>query len=353
MPGEARYDRGADGMTKPKIFITRKLPGPCFEKILSEFEAEVWPEWRHPPHSLLVEKAGEVDGLVTLLTDKVDCEVIRAGATRSLRIIAQYAVGYDNIDVDCATRYGVYVTNTPDVLTEAVAELTWALILAAVRRIVEADRYVRSGEWYRGGTGWHPELMLGFELRGKTLGIIGFGRIGRAVARIGYHGFGMKIVYYSRRRAPREVEEALGAEYLPLHELLQRSDVVSIHVPLTRETRHMIGEKELKLMKPTAILVNTARGAVVDTDALVKALREGWIAAAALDVFEEEPLPPDHPLTKLDNVVLAPHIGSATREAREAMTCSVLENLLAFKQGRVPPNLVNREVVRVRPPGFQ
>jgi glyoxylate reductase len=343
---------GEDCLAKPKLFVTRKLPGPCFTKLLEEFDAEVWPEWRHPPHEVLVEKAAEVDGIVSLLTDRIDCEVISAGARSRLRIIAQYAVGYDNIDVDCATRHGVYVTNTPDVLTEAVAELTWALILAAARRIVEADHYVRSGEWWRDGTGWHPELMLGVELKGKTIGIIGFGRIGRAVARIAAKGFGMKVLYYSRHRASEDVERELNARYVDLDTLLRESDVVTIHVPLTRETYHMIGERELKLMKPSAILVNTARGAVVDTEALLKALRERWIAAAALDVFEQEPLPPNHPLTRLENVVLAPHIGSATREAREAMTCAVLENLLAFRDGKVPPNLVNRDVVKVRPPGF-
>ena len=337
---------------KPRLFITRRLPGPCFKRILEEFDAEVWPEWRHPPYEVLVEKAGLVDGIVSLLTDKIDCKIIERGARGKLRIIAQYAVGYDNIDVDCATRHGVYVTNTPDVLTEAVAELTWGLILAASRKIVAADHYVRSGEWRRSGTGWHPELMLGYELRGKTLGIIGFGRIGRAVARIGAKGFGMKVLYYSRTRAPRNVERDLGAEYVPLYVLLKESDIVSIHVPLTPETKHMIREAELRLMKPSAILVNTARGAVVDTNALVKALREGWIAAAALDVFEEEPLPPDHPLTRMNNVVLAPHIGSATHRAREAMTCAVLENLIAFKRGRTPPNLVNREVLEKSPPGF-
>lgn len=340
-------------MARPRIYVTRRLPGPCFERLLREFDAIVWPEWRHPPYEVLIKEAKKgYDGFVTLLTDRIDCGFISTAAANGTRIISQYAVGYDNINVDCATRHGVYVTNTPNVLTEATAELTWALILAAARHVVQADRYVKSGEWFRSGTGWHPELFLGLELRGKTLGIIGFGRIGRAVARIGAKGFGMRVLYYSRHRAPREVEEEIGAEYASLDDLLRRSDVVSIHVPLTPETRGMIGERELRIMKPTAILVNTARGAVVDPDALVRALREGWIAAAGLDVFHEEPLPPDHPLTRLDNVVLAPHIGSATYEARQAMTCAVLDNLLAFKEGKVPPNLVNPEVAERVPPGF-
>jgi len=341
-------------LAKPRIYVTRKLPGPCFKRMLEEFDATVWPEWRHPPYEVLLEEAEKgYWGFVTLLTDRVDCRFISKAAANGTRIISQYAVGYDNIDVECATKHGVYVTNTPNVLTQATAELTWALILAAARHLVRADRYVRSGEWYRSGTGWHPELFLGMELRGKTLGIVGFGRIGRAVARIGSKGFGMSVLYYSRRRAPREVEDEIGAKYVSLETLLQNADVVSIHVPLTPETRGLIGERELRMMKPTAILVNTARGAVVDPDALVKALREGWIAAAGLDVFHEEPLPPDHPLTRLDNVVLAPHIGSATYEARQAMTCAVLENLLAFKAGKVPPNLVNPEVAEKVPPGFQ
>ena len=331
-------------MRKLKLFATRKLPGPCFEKMLEEFEVEVWPEWTPPPYEVIYEKAKTVDGLVTLLTDRIDCKLIEEGARNRLRIIAQYAVGYDNIDVECATRHGVVVTNTPGVLTEATADLTWALLLAASRRIVEADRYVRSGEWWRSGTGWHPELMLGTELNGKTLGIIGFGRIGRAVARRA-KGFGMKIIYYDKRRAPREVEEELGAKYVELEELLRTADIISIHTPLTPETRHMIGEKELKMMKNSAILVNTARGAIIDTDALVKALKEKWIRAAALDVFEQEPLPEGHPLTKLDNVVLAPHIGSATFETRSRMACIVLENLEAFARGEVPPTIVNREVL--------
>ncbi|RUM47606.1 MAG: D-glycerate dehydrogenase [Hyperthermus sp.] len=339
-------------MKRPRLFVTRRLPGPCFAKLLEEFDAEVWGEWRHPPYEILYEKAGQVDAIVSLLTDRIDCELLRYGSQKSLKIVAQYAVGYDNIDVECASKYGIYVTNTPNVLTEATAELTWALILSLVRRIVEADSYVRSGEWYRAGTGWHPELLLGFELRGKTLGIIGFGRIGRAVARIGAHGFGMKVLYYSRHRAPENVEKSIGATYVDLDTLLKESDIVSIHVPLTKDTVGLIGERELKMMKPSAILVNTARGAVIDMDALLRALEEGWIKGAALDVFPWEPLPPDNPLTRMKNVVLAPHIGSATREAREAMTCAVLSNLVSFKQGKIPPNLVNPQVASTRKPGF-
>jgi len=337
---------------KPKVFITRELPEEGIRAIKEFFEAEVWPEYTAPPYEVLRKKAREVDALVTLLTDKVDCDLIREGASSRLRIISQYAVGYDNIDIECATKHGVYVTNTPGVLTDATADLTWALILATARRIVEADKFVRTGEWSRTGTGWHPLMMLGLEVHGATIGIIGMGRIGRAVAKRA-RGFDMRVLYYDKYRLPEEVERELCATYVDLETLLKESDVVSIHTPLTKETYHLIGEHELRLMKPTAILVNTSRGKVVDTDALVRALTEKWIAGAGLDVFEEEPLPEGHPLTKLDNVVLAPHIGSATHKTRTRMALLVAENLKAFLEGKIPPTLVNKDVVGVKKPGFQ
>ena len=334
---------------RPKVFVTRQIPEKGLKMIEEYYDVEVWDKYTPPPRDVLLQKAREVDALVTLLTDKIDKELLD-NAPR-LRIVAQYAVGYDNIDVDYATKRGVYVTNTPGVLTDATADLTWAILLAAARRVVEADKFVRNGDYWKTGTGWHPMMMLGAHVTGKTLGIIGMGRIGRAVARRA-KGFGMRILYYQRHRLPEDVERELGAKYVDLDTLLRESDFVSIHVPLTKETYHMIGERELRLMKRSAVLVNTARGAVVDTNALVKALKEGWIAAAALDVFEQEPLPPDHPLTKLNNVVLTPHIGSATIETRTKMAELVAENLIAFYKGEVPPTLVNKEVVKVRPPGF-
>ena len=336
---------------RQKVFVTRTIPEKGLEMIKRYYDVEVWPEYTPPPYEVLLEKARESDALVTLLTDKVDCNLIESSQPR-LRIIAQYAVGFDNIDLECATKHGVYVTNTPGVLTDAVADFTWGLILAVTRRIVEADQYVRSGEWHRTGTGWHPLMMLGFEVTGKTLGIIGMGRIGKAVAERA-RGFKMRILYYDKKRLPEAEERRLCAQYVDLETLLRESDIVSIHTPLTPETYHLIGEKELRLMKPTAYLINTARGKVVDTKALVKALEEGWIAGAALDVFEEEPLPPDHPLTKFKNVVLAPHAASATVETRTRMAEIVAENLIAFYEGRVPPTLVNKDVLGVRPPGFQ
>ncbi|MCE4608761.1 MAG: D-glycerate dehydrogenase [Desulfurococcales archaeon] len=338
-------------MSKPKLFATRELPGDVFKRLSEYYEVEVWPEYTAPPYEVLLKKAKQSDALITLLTDKIDCNLLESGQPR-LRIVSQYAVGYDNIDTECATRLGVYVTNTPGVLTDATADLTWALIMAITRRIVEADKFVRSGEWYRSGTGWHPMMLLGFEITGKTLGIIGMGRIGRAVAQRA-KGFRMRIIYYDKYRLPEEMEKELGAEYVDLDTLLREADVIAIHTPLTPETYHMIGEEQLKKMKKTAYLVNTSRGKVIDTDALVKALREKWIAGAALDVFEEEPISPDHPLTKLDNVVLTPHIGSATWETRTRMADIVAENLIAFAKGEVPPTLVNRDVLKVRPPGFK
>ena len=289
-----------------------------------------------------------MDALATLLTDKIDCNLLQQA--KKLRIIAQYAVGYDNIDVECATRLGIYVTNTPGVLTEATAELTWALLMAVARRIVEADHFVRWGEWWRLRTGWHPKMMLGVELKGKTLGIIGLGRIGSRVAEIA-KAFGMKVIYYDRNRR-EDLEKKLGVEYRDLDTLLQEADIVTIHVPLTKETYHMINEERLKKMKRSALLINTARGAVIDTEALAKALREGWIAGAGLDVHESEPLDPNHPITAFKNVVLLPHIGSATYETRHRMAELVAENLIAFYKGEIPPTLVNKDVVKVRKPGF-
>ncbi|NPA96637.1 MAG: D-glycerate dehydrogenase [Crenarchaeota archaeon] len=337
-------------MAKPKLFVTRELFEDVIKKLEQYYDVEVWDKYTPPPYEVLLEKAKEVDALVTLLTDKVDCNLLQQA--KKLRIIAQYAVGYDNIDIECATRLGIYVTNTPGVLTEATAELTWALILATARRIVEADHFVRWGEWWRTGTGWHPKMMLGVELKGKTLGVIGLGRIGSRVAEIAVKGFGMKVIYYDTKRR-EDLEKELGVEYRDLDQLLQEADIITIHVPLTDKTYHMINEERLKKMKRSAILINTARGKVIDTEALVKALREGWIAGAGLDVFEQEPLPPNHPLTAFKNVVLAPHIGSATYETRHAMAELVAENLIAFYEGREPPTLVNKEVLKVRPPGFK
>ncbi|MCD6380806.1 MAG: D-glycerate dehydrogenase [Candidatus Odinarchaeota archaeon] len=331
-----------------KVFVTRQIPSTGLDRIKKFFEVEVWEEYTPPPREVILEKAKDVDAMVTLLTDKIDKEVL--DRAKNLRIIAQYAVGYDNIDVEECTRRGIYVTNTPRCLSGAVADFTWALLLAVSRRVIECDEFVRSGDWTRSKTGWHPMMMLGVDVHKKTLGIVGLGRIGIEVAKRAF-GFGMKVLYYDKFRRV-EMEKKYGLEYRELDDLLKESDFVTLHVPLTPETKGMIGERELKLMKETAFLINTSRGKVIVQDALVKALEEGWIAGAALDVFESEPLEIDSPLTKFKNVVLAPHAASASKEARSEMANIVADSLISFSRGEVPKTLVNRDVVEVRKPGF-
>jgi glyoxylate reductase len=330
-------------MAKPKVYVTRELPERGMKIIKERFDAEVWPEYGPPPKTEIIRKARDVDALVTLLSDKIDAEVFDAAP--KLKIVAQMAVGFDNIDVAEATRRGIYVTNTPGVLTETTADFAWALLMAVARRVVEADKYVRSGQWK---VSWHPSMLLGRDVYGATLGIVGAGRIGTAVARRA-KGFNMKILYYDVVPMPPEIEKELDAKRVDLDTLLRESDFVSIHVPLIKETYHLINEEKLKLMKKTAYLINNSRGPVVDEKALYKALKEGWIAGAALDVFEQEPTPLDNPLLKLDNVVVAPHISSASYETRSRMAEMVAENLIAFFDGKTPPNLVNPDVVKVRP----
>lgn len=280
----------------------------------------------------------EAEGLFTLLTLRVD-EALLNKAKR-LRVVSNMAVGVDNIDVAACTRRGIPVGNTPGVLTEATADLTLALLLSAARRLPEASADAREGRW----TTWTPTAWLGADLNGATLGIVGLGRIGLAVATRA-KAFRMKIVYASRN-ANSEAEQTLGATRLSLEDLLRQSDFVSLHVPFSAETRHLMNERTLRLMKPTAILINAARGGVVDTAALHHALSEGWIAGAALDVTDPEPLPADHPLYRLPNCLIAPHIGSATRGARRRMAELACENLLAGLEGRRLTNCVNREVYK-------
>ncbi len=330
-------------MPKPKVYVTRELPERGMKIIKEHFEAEVWPEYGPPPKKEIIKKARNVDALITLLSDKIDAEVFDAGP--KLKIVAQMAVGFDNIDVAEATKRGIYVTNTPGVLTETTADFAWALLMAVSRRVVEADKYVRTGQWK---VSWHPSMLLGRDVYGATIGIVGAGRIGTAVARRA-KGFNMKILYYDVVPMSPEIEKELGAKRVDLDTLLKESDFVSVHVPLIKETYHLINEEKLRLMKKTAYLINNSRGPIVDEKALYKALKEGWIAGAALDVFEQEPTPTENPLLKLDNVVLAPHISSASHETRSKMAEMVAENLVAFFNGKAPPNLVNPDVVKVRP----
>jgi len=328
-------------MARPKVYVTRPLPEPALALIRERTEMRLWEQDEiPPPRDVLLREVADVDGLLALLTDRIDEELL-ARAPR-LRVVANYAVGFDNVDVAAATRRGVVVTNTPGVLTETVADFAMAMILAAARRLVEADRYTRSHRW----RSWQPMLFLGQDVHGATLGLVGLGRIGSAVARRA-RGFDMRILYYDVVRR-EDLEREMGIVYRPLEEVLRESDFISIHTPLTPETRHLIGREQLRMMKPTAVLVNTARGPIVDTMALYEALRDGVIWAAALDVFEVEPVPPDHPLLTLDNVTVAPHIASASVRTRTQMALMAAENLLAVLEGRRPPNPVNPEVLEGR-----
>jgi len=279
----------------------------------------------YPGEDELIELIKGVNALIVRSKPLVTRKVIEIAD--KLKVIGRAGVGLDNIDLEAAKEKGITVYNVPGAPTQSVAELAIGLMLAVLRKIAYADRSMRLGRWIK-------KECLGHELYGKTLGVIGMGRIGRAVARIARLGFGMKIIYYDIIRCPREIEDQLEAKYLDLETVLREADVVTIHVPLTPETRHLINEKRLKLMKPTAIIINTSRGGVIDTDALVKALKEGWIAGAGLDVFEEEPLPENHPLTKLDNVVLTPHIGANTIEAQERAGIEIAKKIIGFFKGK-------------------
>ncbi|MBI1987963.1 MAG: D-glycerate dehydrogenase [Nitrospinae bacterium] len=321
---------------RPKVLISRSIPQAALEIVARECQVEVNERDVRLTQEELIERLLEKEGLLCLLTDRVDAAVL-AAAPR-LRVVANVAVGYDNIDVAEASRRGILVTHTPGVLTETTADLTWALLLAVARRVVEADRYVRSGQWRE----WGLQLLLGSDVHGKVLGILGFGRIGQAVARRGM-GFGMQNLYHSRRRASPEVEAALKARYVDPETLLREADFVSLHLPLTPETTHFLTAREFSWMKPTAYLINTARGPIIREEDLVEALRMGRIAGAGLDVYEREPtLAPG--LTDLPNVVLAPHIGSSSVETRTRMAVMAAENLTAALAGRRPPNPVNPEI---------
>lgn len=333
--GRAVSSEKPEGSRYP-VYITRLIPEAGLGLIRDVCDVRIWEGQMPPPKDVLIREVAHCEGLLSLVTDPVDAEVIAAG--KHLRVISQYAVGVDNIDVQAATARGIPVGHTPGVLTEATADLTFALLLSAARRIAEGVDMVRSGRWHT----WEPLCLLGSDVWGATLGIIGLGRIGAAVARRA-RGFAMHILYYDTTRKP-ELERELGVEYAPFQELLARSDFVSLHCPLMPETHHLIDEQALRRMKPTAILINAARGPVVDTEALTRALQEGWIAAAALDVTDPEPIPSDHPLVSLPNCTIVPHLGSATVTTRERMAVIAAENLLAGLRGERLPYCVNPEV---------
>jgi glyoxylate reductase len=302
-----------------RVFVTRELPFDALDRLRAAHDVSVWPEPRPPTPEELRARARDADALLTMLTDRVDEELLAAAP--GLRAIANLAVGTDNVDLDAARRHGVPVGNTPGVLTEATADLAMALLLASARRLPEGSARVREGGWDT----WHPAQDLGTDLDGRTLGIVGLGRIGRAVARRA-EGFGLHIVHHSRSGG------------IALEKLLEHADFVSLHAPLTPETRHMIEAAALRRMKPTAHLVNTARGGLVDQDALAAALHAGELAGAALDVTDPEPLPADHPLLDAPNLIVVPHIGSATRQTRARMADLAVDNLLAALDGRPMPH---------------
>ena len=320
-----------------KIVVTRKLPGKALNTLFEKYDVYLWEKDVSIPKEVLMKEIEAASGLLCLLNDRIDREVIDAG--KNLKVISNYAAGFDNIDVEHATERGIAVTNVPGVLTETTADLAFALMLAAARRIVEGVKVAREGSW----NGWAPELLLGMDVCCKTLGIIGLGRIGSAVARRA-RGFSMKVLYYSRKRKP-DLEREIGVEYRDLHDLLKGSDFVVITASLTPESEGMIGENELRMMKPSAILVNVGRGKIVKTDALVKALKEKWIWAAALDVTDPEPLPKGHPLLEMENALVVPHIGSASFQTREKMAEIAVKNLIDVLEGRKPQYIVNPEVL--------
>jgi len=321
-----------------KVFVTRRIPEEGLKLLEGKVELEVWEEDKVIPRDVLLERVKGATALLPLLTDKIDAEVMDASGSQ-LKVIANYAVGFDNIDVKAATERKIYVANTPEVLTEAVAEHAFALLLAIARRIPESDQFIKAGRYI----GWEPMLLLGTQIQNKTIGVVGLGRIGSRVAEMAVKGIGMKVIYHDIKR-DEAFETALGAVYKErLEDLLAEADFVSIHVPLLPTTRHLINAERLKMMKKTAYLINTSRGPVVDEKSLVEALENETIRGAALDVFEEEPnLAPG--LAKLNNVVLTPHTASATVEARDAMSRLAAQAVLDVLGGKAPENLVNKEL---------
>ncbi len=322
-------------MDRPKILVTHHLFEEPRAKLAEHFEVEYWSDSDRPPRAEVLRRVADKDGLICLLTEKIDDELL-AAAPR-LQSVANIAVGYDNIDVDACTRRNVAVSNTPGVLDETTADFAWTLLMAVARRLIEGDALARSGEW----RGWNLDQLCGADVWGKTLGLLGFGRIGRAVARRA-SGFGMRIIYNDEVRAPREIEVQLNAEYGERDDVLKEADFLSVHVPLLPATRGLIGPRELALMKPTAFLINTSRGPVVQEAALIAALEQRQIAGAALDVFEREPQI-GHGLLR-PNVVLAPHLASASLETRTRMATMAADNTIAFFEGRRPPNILNPSV---------
>lgn len=325
-------------MPRYKVFVTRIIPEKGLNLIVDLCQADIWQEELPPTHDEMLRRVRGVDGLLCLLTDQIDGEVMDA-AGNGLRVISNHAVGFDNIDVPEATRRRIPVGNTPGILTESTADFAFSLIATAARRVVEGDRFVHSGKWKT----WGPSLLLGTDLHHATLGIVGFGRIGRALARRAI-GFEMRVIFYDPESKSDNQAQNIPAEAVDLDTLLRESDFISIHTPLNNETRHMFNREAFARMKSSAVLVNTARGAVVEPEALYEALQYGQIAFAALDVTEPEPIPMDSPLLELENLVITPHIASASRLTREKMARMAAENLIAGLKGERLPYCVNPEI---------
>jgi len=325
-------------MSQAKVFITRQLPEPAHSRLKEAVQTEIWPHQLPPERTTLLEKVAGKEGLLCLLTDPIDGEVMDAAGPQ-LEVISNCAVGVDNIDVQEATARGIPVGNTPGILTETTADFTFALLMAAARRVPEGDQHVRAGKWQT----WGLTLLLGQDIAEATLGLVGFGRIGKAVARRAA-GFNMRVLYYDPEHEPHPDDPP--AQKVTLKELLSQSDFVSLHTPLNQDTYHLMGAEEFAQMKPEAILVNTARGPVVDSQALYLALKERQIGGAALDVTDPEPLPAVHPLLTLDNLIVTPHIASASRATRGKMAQMAVDNLLAGLNGTPLPNCVNPQVYR-------
>ena len=319
-----------------KVYVTRPVFDEAIDRLRRVFEVELNTEERILPKQELIAHLRDKDGALTLLTDAIDLEVLES--TPRLKAVANFAVGFNNVAVDSATKLGVVVTNTPGVLTETTADFAWTLLMAAGRRVVEADKFARAGKF----KAWGPKMLLGYDIYGKTLGLVGLGRIGQAVARRAA-GFKMRVCFHDPDSIPDRIIKELGVTRLPFDELLRVSDFISLHVPLFPETHHLLNDRTFALMKPTCIVINTSRGPVVDEKALVRAVREGKIAGAGLDVFEREPeIEPE--LFAMENIILAPHIASASHETRLRMCMMAADNLIAALKGERPPNLVNPEV---------
>lgn len=329
-------------MANLKVFVSRLIPDAGLSLLRSDYDIDVWEDELPPSRSTLLEKVKGVDGILSLLTDKIDAEVMDAAGSQ-LKVVSNYAVGFDNIDIPEATRRGIPVGNTPGCLTETTADFAFALLMAGARRIVEADNYVRQGNWKT----WGPRLLLGQDISGATLGLIGFGRIGRAVAKRAA-GFNMNVIYYDPWLPDAVRNNGHRATSVSLEELLSRSDFISLHMPLVDETRHLIDTAAFNKMKSTAVLINTARGPVVDPNALYEALKSNRITCAALDVTEPEPIEPNDPLLTLDNVIIAPHIASASHATRNTMATMAAENLIAGLNGEPLPNCVNPDCCMIK-----